>query len=146
MLSYHEVKWSEVAQSCPTLCDPMDCSPPGSSVHGIFQARILEWVAISFSRGSSRPRDWTRVSCIVGRCFTIWASPGKEPPKQNPGSLPRPTESEPVKGISRWFTCTLNFEMHWLNNTQSDTYIQVPGLRVSKWCWDQRHQHDLRPC
>ena len=44
---------SEVAQSCPTLGDPMDCSPPGSSVHGIFQARILEWVAISFSRGSS---------------------------------------------------------------------------------------------
>ena len=45
---------SEVCQSCPTLCDPMDCSPPGSSVHGILQARILEWVAISFSRGSSR--------------------------------------------------------------------------------------------
>ena len=48
---------SEVAQSCLTLCDPMDCSPPGSSVHGILQARILEWVAISFSRGSSQPRD-----------------------------------------------------------------------------------------
>jgi len=44
-------------QSCPTLCDPTDCSPPGSSVHGILQARILEWVAISFSRASSRPRD-----------------------------------------------------------------------------------------
>ena len=48
---------SEVAQSCPTLCDPMDCSPPGSSIHGILQVRILEWVAISFSRGPSRPRD-----------------------------------------------------------------------------------------
>ena len=48
---------SEVAQSCLTLCDPMDCSLPGSSVHGILQARILEWVAISFSRGSSQPRD-----------------------------------------------------------------------------------------
>ena len=46
-------RWSEVAQSCPTLCDPVDCSPPGSSVHGILQARILEWVALSFSRGSS---------------------------------------------------------------------------------------------
>ena len=44
---------SEVAQPCPTFCDPMDCSPPGSSVHGIFQARVLEWVAISFFRGSS---------------------------------------------------------------------------------------------
>ena len=54
-----------VAQSCPTLCDPMDCSPPGSSVHGILQARILEWVAIPFSKGSSWPRDRTRVSCIV---------------------------------------------------------------------------------
>ena len=48
-----ENKWSEVAQSCLTLCDPMDCSLPGSSVHGIFQAKVLEWVAISFSRGSS---------------------------------------------------------------------------------------------
>ena len=46
-----------VAQSCPTLCDPMDCSPPGSSVHEIFQARILEWVAVSFSRGYSQIRD-----------------------------------------------------------------------------------------
>ena len=54
-------KWSEVAQSWPTLCDPTDCSLPGSSVHGIFQARVLEWIAISFSRGSSRPRDRTRV-------------------------------------------------------------------------------------
>ena len=51
-----EKKESEVTQSCPTLCDPMDCSLPDSSVHGIFQARILEWVAISFSKGSSGPR------------------------------------------------------------------------------------------
>ena len=65
---------SEVAQWFPTIYDPMDCSLPGSSVHGIFQARILDWVAISFSRGSSRPRDWTCVSCIIGRRFTIWAT------------------------------------------------------------------------
>ena len=62
---------SEVAQSCPTLCDLMDCSLPGSSVHGIFQATVLEWIAISFSRGSSQPRDRTRVSHIVDRRFTI---------------------------------------------------------------------------
>ena len=62
-------KKSEVAQSCPTLCDPMDCSLPGSSVHGIFQTRVLQWVAISFSRGSSQPRDQTRLSCIAGRGF-----------------------------------------------------------------------------
>ena len=60
-----------VAQSCLTLCDPMDCSPPGSSVHGILQARILERVVSSFSRGSSWSRDWTWVSCIAGRFFTV---------------------------------------------------------------------------
>ena len=64
----------EVAQSCPTLCDPMDCSLPRSSLHVILQARVLEWVAISFSRGSSWPRDWTQVSCIPGRCFNLWAT------------------------------------------------------------------------
>ena len=63
-----------VAQSCLTFCDPMNCSLPGSSVHGIFQARILEWVAISFSRGSSQPRVQTWVSCIAGRFFTFWAT------------------------------------------------------------------------
>ena len=61
-------------QSCQTLCDPMDCSLPGSSLHGILQARVLEWVAISFSRGSSQPRDQTRVSLIPGRCFNLWAT------------------------------------------------------------------------
>ena len=60
-------------QSCLTLCDPRDCSLPGSSVHGILQARILEWVAISFSRGSSWTSDRTQVSFIAGRFFTIWA-------------------------------------------------------------------------
>ena len=65
---------SEAAQSCPTLCDPMDCSLPCSSVQEIFQARVMEWVAISFSRGPSQPRYQTWVSCIAGRCFTIWAT------------------------------------------------------------------------
>ena len=63
-----------VTQSSPTLCDHMDCSPPGSSVHEILQARILESVAIPFSRGSSQPRDWTWISCIAGRFFTVWAT------------------------------------------------------------------------
>ena len=71
---YFTSVWSEVAQSCPTLCDPMDYSLPGSSVHGIFQAIVLEWIAISFSRGSSRPRNWTPVSCIVDRHSTVWAT------------------------------------------------------------------------
>ena len=63
-----------VAQSCPTLCNPTDYSLQGTSVHGILQARILKWVAIPFSRGSSQPRDWTCVSCMAGRFFTIWAT------------------------------------------------------------------------
>ena len=63
-----------VIQLCPTLFNPIDYSPPGSSVHGIFQARILEWVAISFSRESSQPGDRTQVSCTAGRFFTIWAT------------------------------------------------------------------------
>ena len=69
-----EERRKKVVQSCPTLCDPMDCSLLGSSIHGIFQARILEWVAVSFSRGTSRPRDWTQVSITVARRFTIWAT------------------------------------------------------------------------
>ena len=77
------MKWSEVAQSRPTLCNPMDCSLPGSSFHGIFQAIVLEWDAISFSRGSSWPRDRTQVSHIVDRCFTIWAT--REVPTHNSG-------------------------------------------------------------
>ena len=70
--------WFKVwaAQSCPPLCDPRDYSPPGSSVHGVLQARLLEWIAISFSSGSSRPSDGSQVSCIAGGFFTVWATRG----------------------------------------------------------------------
>ena len=61
----------KIAKLCQTLCNPMDCSLPGSSVHGIFQARMLECVAISFSRGSSQPRDQTQVSRVAGGLFTL---------------------------------------------------------------------------
>ena len=71
-MKWSEVKWCRSVMS--KLCDPMDCSLPGSLVHGIVQARVLEWVAISFSRGSSQPRDWTQDSRIVGRHFTTWAT------------------------------------------------------------------------
>ena len=63
---------SVAAQLYSTLWNPVDCSPPGSSVPGISQAGRLEWVAISFSRGASQSRDWTHVSCLAGRFFTIW--------------------------------------------------------------------------
>jgi len=68
----HVLGW--VAQSCPAVCNPMDCSPPGSSVHGILQAKILMWVAMPSSRGSSQPRDRTHISHIADRFFTNWAT------------------------------------------------------------------------
>ena len=67
-------KYVIVTQLCLTLCDPMDCNLPGSSIHEILQARMLEWVDISPSQRSSEPGDWTQVSCIAGRFFTIWAT------------------------------------------------------------------------
>ena len=67
----YKKKESEVTQSCPTLCNPVECSLPDSSIHGILQTRILEWVSIPFSRGSSRPRDQIQVSCIAGRCLAL---------------------------------------------------------------------------
>ena len=73
-VSKYKIIYVPCYQSCPTLWDLMDCSPPGSSVHGILQARILEWVAMPSSRGSSQSRDQTQVSCTIGRFFTIWAT------------------------------------------------------------------------
>ena len=70
----HACFHAKLLQLCPTLCDPMDCSPPGSSVHGTSQARVLEWVAMPFSRRSFPPRDWTWVSYFADRFCTIWAS------------------------------------------------------------------------
>ena len=80
-------------QSCLTPCNPTDCNLPGSSIHGILQARILEWVAMPYSRGSSRPRDWTCISCLLhwqGRFFTTFPAPPGKPKetitKRNIGS------------------------------------------------------------
>ena len=126
----------EVAQSCPTLCDSMDCSLSGSSVHGIFQARVLEWIAISFSRGFFQPRNWTRVSRIAGRCCTVWATSnpthrhipwGNQSWKRHMYSLfiaaryriartwkqPRcPLTDEWIKKF--WYICTWNSTQPWI--------------------------------
>ena len=91
---YGARKQSRVVQLCPTFCDPVDCSPPGSSVHEILQARILEWVAISFSRGSSQPRDRTQVFCIAGRRFNLWAT-------RKAGQVPHNSESKCNSNL--WF-------------------------------------------
>ena len=76
-------------QSCPALYDPMECSPPGSSIHGILQAKLLEWIAISSSTGSFQPRDRTQVFSIVGRFFTTWAT---REAQKGAYSLPRKSE------------------------------------------------------
>ena len=90
-----------VAQLCPTLCDSTNWSPPGFSVRGNLHARILAWIAIPFSRGSSPPRDWTPVSCIAGRFFTIWAKYGgfkKIVPKIGaPRPPPNPQDKDEIK-------------------------------------------------
>ena len=95
-----------LAQSCPILCNPSDCSLLGSSVHGILQERILEWVAISFSRGSSQPRDRTQLSPIASRFFTIWA------PREAPG-YPQISSigyrSTDLRTMSTKVICSLSF-------------------------------------
>ena len=83
------------AQLCLTIWDPMDYSPPGSSVHGILQARILEWVTIPFSRGSSWPRDRTRVSCIQNRFFTIWVTGKRSQLEEGNGTNQKVTYKRP---------------------------------------------------
>ena len=106
----------EVTQSCPTLCDPVDCSPPGSSVHGILQARILEWVAISFSRGSSQLRDRTQVSHIASRCFNLWATreasrtPGPRDDSNNRKQLGHKT----IKIFNPMVCCPSSLAILWL--------------------------------
>ena len=70
----HACVWAQLLQLFPAVCNLMDCSQPGSAVHGILQARILEWITVSFSRGSSPLREWTCISCIAGRFFTHWAT------------------------------------------------------------------------
>ena len=127
MLMYVTVK---VTQSCLTLCDPMDCSPPGSSVHGILQARILEWVAMPYSTGSSRPRDWSRVSCVsctAGRFFTAEAL-GKTTLYQQ----------EFTKERSVW--CHLHPVPHWKDSTERITGPQAKALVTQQcglrlWFW-----------
>ena len=105
--------YAQSLQSHPTLFDPMGCSPPGSSVHWIPQTRILEWVAMPFSRGSSQPRNWTHVSCsscTVGRIFYSWAigeaqQKGEGPPKSCGYKLRMPGKSHlrgPKPGVKLW--------------------------------------------
>ena len=110
--------------SCVWLCDPVDCSPPGFSIHGILQARILEWVAISFSRGSSQPRDRTQVSRIASRRFNLWATrvqPGKKKVAQIYYSLHLPT-------APRWDILAIGADSLWMAMITSDTARALNSL------------------
>ena len=114
-----------VAQSCLTLCNPTDYSQPGSSVHGILHARILEWVAIPFSRGSSKSRDQTWVFCITSRFFTIGEPPGSSNPLQY-SCLGNPVErgawQATVHGVTKESDTT-----ELLNNNNNLPCTQLPG-------------------
>ena len=102
-----------VAQSYPILCHPLDCSPPDSSVHGILLARILEWVAIPFSRKSSQLRDGTPVFCITGRFFTVQESP-IWPSNSTPRYMPPKIESKYSDTYTHMFiTALLTISKRW---------------------------------
>ena len=129
--SCQENRESEVAQSCLTLCYPSDCSLPGSFVHGILQMRILECVAISFSRGSSWPRDWTWVSHIAGRLFNLWATREDErtmngmkrqKDRTSEGELPRSEGLQYATGKELSAITKRSQKMKWLGESRNDTH------------------------
>ena len=121
----------------PTLSDSMDCSPPGSSVHGILQARILEWVAIPFSRGSSWPRDWTWVPCIAGRFFTIWATREAYLPqlqcKVQDGASENPLQQAPSLGVSWTHLERCDAAQCLLNGTRPRASGNKSDLGLASW-------------
>ena len=127
--SFTTMKWSEVKSlSRIQLWDPKDCSLPRSSLQGILQARVLEWVAISFSRGSSWSRDWTHISCIAGRFFTVWAT-------------------REVPSVFRYYKHSFvreETEAYWLPNP--GLYLPVQGLTYPPALhpqWNELHTSSL---
>ena len=120
-----------VAKLCSTLCEPMDYSPPGFSVHGISQARILEQVAISFSRGSSWPRDWTRVSCNAGRFFYHWAT--REAP--SPSLFPSNVRMKKNKKVVARACTSSSYSFH-RGHKAGLSSVSIPS-GIPRWCWPE---------
>ena len=121
------------APLCPTLCNPMDCSPPGSSTHGFSQAWILEWVAISYSRESSWPKDWTHISCVswIGR-WVLYLSATWE------AHCSKKTKKQRNK-INYLLSVSLVSTLLW-NNSKSVSTLGQNGTEVEKygratWRW-----------
>ena len=123
-----------VIQSCSTLCDSVDCSLPGSSAHGILQANILEWVAISFSRESSQLMDWTWVSHIAGRFFILWVT--RDTPIQSKKFKKRVSvESVSVRKWNRCGTWDHSLQCY---NACTWTYLSTVDKR-----WNNQHVNQL---
>ena len=117
-------------------CNPMGCSLPGSTIRGIFQARILEWVAISFSRRSSQPRDWTQVCRIVGRCFTLWAN---REVRVTDTIKKAPHLYSHIFLSYFWCSCILKLAIleHIWNSTEKEHGVSMADSCLS-WAWKER--------
>ena len=130
--SYEEVTINgSVSCSVVSVCDPMDYSLPGSSVRWILQARILEWVAFPFSRGSSQPRDWTQDSCTAGRFFTIWAT------REAPFILMSPLISVQLRNLAQR-SCMLLLKLHsgWVIKAEGPNQLSFNYIlrkEVAEW-------------
>ena len=129
-----------VTQSCLTLCDPLDCSLPGSFVHEILQARILEWVAIPFSRGSSQPKDWIEVSYIAGRFFTVWAT--REAQEYWSGPYFGTQEDTLQNSQKCYQVCSKTKQVLDWSPVQSSSYITIYPLVESKGDWEVKQHPD----
>ena len=146
-LGWEDLLESEVAESCPTLCDPMDCSPPGSSVHGVFQAIVLEWIPFSFSRGYSWLRDWTQVSHIAGRFFTLWTTRAHKlrQPESRKKTQQAQARTLPLRGTlfstaDPWTTVGRGLSGHGpspQSNLQSALHIHVSSISTILHLWIQ---------
>ena len=139
-----------VAQLCPTLCDPVDCSLPDSSVHGLVQARILEWVAISFSKGSSQPRDHNWVSCTEYYCYSHYVY-GDEAGKRLAfpwGHFPEVTQLVGEQGIKERLPpestplTIKSYRKRWKGDNLVDTH---PSLRLWAMFPDHLGQREAGP-
>ena len=142
--------WSRmlVTQSCLTLCDPTDCSPPGSSVHGILQARILKWIAVPFSRVSSWPRDWTEVFCLAGGFFTSWttrkALHQERPANSSHTALQVQGDSTRSQG-KNLILDHLMVERLFVNDLQEENMCHWKGRESEVWHFEVRGKHEGWP-
>ena len=121
-----------VTQSCLTLCGLWTAADPGSSVHSILQARILEWAAISFSRGSCQPRDRTHVSCTAGRRFTVWATREESFAEKHGVYMPRTFDT--YKGSWIWWliVCGLNNWNTKIGDTNQKGIVKLILVNICK--------------